>query len=107
MQVKPCIQSPYLTCDVTSNRTTIRLTLENIGSIPVDFVTLTFSDSTSQLTTMGNNNSGVELSAEDAYELDLFLKKMNVFSWSREVECHIPVGGTREIKVDVLGKRGW
>lgn len=91
-------------------RTIIRLTLENIGMIPVDFVTLTFSDSTSQLAlgpngqTAGNN---VELSAEDAYELELFLKKMNVFSWSREVECHIPVGGTREVKVEVLGKRGW
>ncbi|KAF9576931.1 hypothetical protein EC968_000056 [Mortierella alpina] len=92
-------------------KTMIRLTLENIGSIPVDFVTLTFSDSTSQLG-LGNNNhygtsnNGVELSAEDAYELELFLKKTHVFSWSREVECHIPVGGTREIKVEVLGKRG-
>ncbi|KAI1319619.1 hypothetical protein EDD11_003612 [Mortierella claussenii] len=92
-------------------KTTLRLTLENIGSIPVDFVTLTFSDSTSQLT-LGNNygntttSHGVELSAEDAYEMELFLKKTNVFSWNREVECHIPVGGTREIKVDVLGKRG-
>ncbi|KAF8951603.1 hypothetical protein BGZ52_010731, partial [Haplosporangium bisporale] len=90
-------------------KTIIRLTLENIGMIPVDFVTLTFSDSTSQLAlgpngqTVGNN---VELSAEDAYELELFLKKMNVFSWNREVECHIPVGGTREVKVEVLGKRG-
>ncbi|KAG0005256.1 hypothetical protein BGZ79_006003 [Entomortierella chlamydospora] len=91
-------------------KTTMHLTLENIGSIPVDFVTLTFSDSTSQLAignNYGNTNSnGVEVSAEDAYEMELFLKKTNVFSWSREVECHIPVGGTREIKVDVLGKRG-
>ncbi|KAF9383206.1 hypothetical protein CPC16_009025 [Podila verticillata] len=93
----------------SKKRTIIRLTLENIGMIPVDFVTLTFSDSTSQLAlgpngqTVGNN---VELSAEDAYELELFLKKMNVFSWNREVECHIPVGGTREVKVEVLGKRG-
>ncbi|KAF9438949.1 hypothetical protein BGZ76_002612 [Entomortierella beljakovae] len=91
-------------------KTTIRLTLENIGSIPVDFVTLTFSDSTSQMN-VGNhygntNNNGTELSAEDAYEMELFLKKTNVFSWGREVECNIPVGGTREIKVEVLGKRG-
>ncbi|KAF9350704.1 hypothetical protein BGX26_011184 [Mortierella sp. AD094] len=91
-------------------KTTMRLTLENIGSIAVDFVTLTFSDSTSQLAIGNNygntNNNGVEISAEDAYEMELFLKKTNVFSWSREVECHIPVGGTREIKVEVLGKRG-
>ncbi|KAG0213874.1 hypothetical protein BGX28_003298 [Mortierella sp. GBA30] len=92
-------------------KTTLRLTLENIGSIPVDFVTLTFSDSTSQLghgnNNYGNNNTnGAELSAEDAYEMELFLKKTHVFSWNRDVECHIPVGGTREIKVDVLGKRG-
>ncbi|ORZ04550.1 TRAPP II complex [Lobosporangium transversale] len=91
-------------------KTTVRLTLENIGSIPVDFVTLTFSDSTSQLA-LGNHygnttNNGVELSSEDAYEMELFLKKTNVFSWNREVECHIPVGGTHEIMVDVLGKRG-
>ncbi|KAG0361102.1 hypothetical protein BGZ54_009227 [Gamsiella multidivaricata] len=91
-------------------RTIIRLTLENIGAIPVDFITLTFSDSTSQLA-LGNSygtttNNGVELSAEDAYEMELFLKKTNVFSWNREVECNIPVGGTREIKVEVLGKRG-
>ncbi|KAG0045115.1 hypothetical protein BGZ83_009642 [Gryganskiella cystojenkinii] len=86
-------------------KTTIRLTLENIGSIPVDFVTLTFSDSTSQLVGNNNNSGGGDLSAEDAYELELFMKKTNVFSWNREVECHIPVAGTREIKVDVLGKR--
>ncbi|KAF9427066.1 hypothetical protein BGZ94_005533 [Podila epigama] len=86
---------------------TIRLTLENIGQIPVDFVTLTFSDSTSQLALNPNGNSNVELSTEDAYELELFLKRMHVFSWNREVECHIPVGGTREISVEVLGKRGW
>ncbi|KAF9929847.1 hypothetical protein FBU30_001160 [Linnemannia zychae] len=85
-------------------RTVIRLTLENIGAVAVDFVTLTFSDTTSQMS-IGNNNGG-ELSAEDIYEHELFLKKTNVFSWNREVECHIPVGGTREIKVELLGKRG-
>ncbi|KAF9135840.1 hypothetical protein BGW39_011429 [Mortierella sp. 14UC] len=92
-------------------RTVIRLTLENIGAVPVDFVTLTFSDTTSQMAIGNNNhygqgNNGGELSAEDAYELELFLKKTNVFSWNREVECHIPIGGTREIKVELLGKRG-
>ncbi|KAF8946106.1 hypothetical protein BGZ47_001308 [Haplosporangium gracile] len=92
-------------------RTMVRFTLENIGAVPVDFVTLTFSDTTSQLAVGNNNhygqgNNGGELSAEDAYELELFLKKTNVFSWNREVECHIPVGGTREIKVELLGKRG-
>ncbi|KAI8604589.1 TRAPP II complex [Dissophora ornata] len=92
-------------------KTTMRLTVENIGTTPVDFVTLSFSDSTSQLTIGNNygnttNSNGVELSAEDAYEMELFLKKTNVFSWNREVECHIPVGGTHEVKVDVLGKRG-
>ncbi|KAG0291097.1 hypothetical protein BGZ96_005499 [Linnemannia gamsii] len=92
-------------------RTVVRLTLENIGAVPVDFVTLTFSDTTSQMAA-GNTNhygqasNGAELSAEDAYELELFLKKTNVFSWNREVECHIPVGGTREVKVELLGKRG-
>lgn len=89
----------------------VRLTLENIGAVPVDFVTLTFSDTTSQMVIGNNNhygqgNNGGELSAEDAYELELFLKKTNVFSWNREVECHIPVGGTHEIKVELLGKRG-
>ncbi|KAF9092331.1 hypothetical protein BGX29_010505, partial [Mortierella sp. GBA35] len=92
-------------------RTVVRLTLENIGAVPVDFVTLTFSDTTSQMAVGNNNhyghgNNGVEPSAEDAYELELFLKKTPVFSWDREVECHIPVGGTREIKVELLGKRG-
>ncbi|KAK3829884.1 MAG: TRAPP II complex [Linnemannia elongata] len=92
-------------------RTVVRLTLENIGAVPVDFVTLTFSDTTSQMVIGNNNhygqgNNGGELSAEDAYELELFLKKTNVFSWNREVECHIPVGGTHEIKVELLGKRG-
>ncbi|KAI8359399.1 TRAPP II complex [Mortierella sp. GBAus27b] len=92
-------------------KTTIRLVLENIGSTPVDFVTLTFSDSTSQLVIGNNyssvvNSNGVELSAEDAYETELFLKKLHVFSWNRDVECHIPVGATRELKVEVLGKRG-
>lgn len=92
-------------------RTVVRLTLENIGAVPVDFVTLTFSDTTSQMAVgntshYGQGNNPGELSAEDAYELELFLKKTNVFSWNREVECHIPVGGTREIKVELLGKRG-
>ncbi|KAF9582578.1 hypothetical protein BGW38_000039 [Lunasporangiospora selenospora] len=90
-------------------KTTIRLTLENIGNIPVDFVTLTFSDSTSQLTVGGHGHGGAgagEMSAEDAYELEFFLKKLHVFSWNRDVECHIPVGGSKDIKVEVLGKRG-
>ncbi|KAG0222668.1 hypothetical protein BGW42_006404 [Actinomortierella wolfii] len=85
-------------------KTTFSLTLENIGAIPVDFVTLTFTDSTGQI--VGVNGNNVDLSAEDAYELELFLKQVQVFDWDRQVNCHIPVGGTREILIDVQGKRG-
>ncbi|KAF9165441.1 hypothetical protein DFQ26_000122 [Actinomortierella ambigua] len=85
-------------------KTTFSLTLENIGAIPVDFVTLSFTDSTGQIVAANGNN--VDRSAEDAYELELFLKQVQVFDWDRQVNCRIPVGGTREILVDVQGKRG-
>ncbi|KAF9971645.1 hypothetical protein BGZ73_005399 [Actinomortierella ambigua] len=85
-------------------KTTFTLTLENIGAVPVDFVTLSFTDSTGQIVAANNNN--VDRSAEDAYELELFLKQVQVFDWDRQVNCHIPVGGSREIQVNVQGKRG-
>lgn len=86
--------------------------LENIGTIPVDFITLSFSDSTTA-TPLATNP---ELPPEDVYEIELFTKATHVFSWEGQHRedtqvigkvIDLPVGQDWEVLVNVYGKRGW
>lgn len=87
--------------------------LENIGNIAVDFITLSFTDSTT--TNALSINS--ELPAEEQYEIELYTKGTRVFSWEGTSEKNstdligkkiwLPKGATTTIKVSVFGKRDW
>lgn len=86
--------------------------IENIGNIPVDFISLSFTDSTSSNPLPINP----ELPMEQQYEIELFIKGMHVFSWegsgkdaaqSIGKKIYLIPGAKTEIVVNVFGKRGW
>ncbi|KAK4519974.1 uncharacterized protein ATC70_010218 [Mucor velutinosus] len=90
--------------------THITIELENIGNIAVDFITLSFTDSTTTNTLMNP-----ELTPEDQYELELYTKGTRVFSWEGTSEKRsndligkkiwLPQGASTTIKINVYGKR--
>ncbi|CAO3597656.1 unnamed protein product [Absidia cylindrospora] len=91
--------------------THIKMEIENIGNIPVDFITLSFSDST----TTNPLPINPELPMEQQYELELFIKGMHVFSWegsnkdpvqSIGKKIYLDPGAKTELVVNVYGKRG-
>ncbi|KAI8576610.1 hypothetical protein K450DRAFT_255841 [Umbelopsis ramanniana AG] len=88
----------------------INIELENIGNIPVDFITLSFSDST----TTNPLPINPELPAEEVYEVELFTKGTPVFSWEgsgKEIattsgqKISLPPGEKWSLHVNVFGKR--
>ncbi|CAO0789225.1 unnamed protein product [Mucor circinelloides] len=90
--------------------THITIELENIGNIAVDFITLSFTDSTTTNTLLNP-----ELAPEDQYEVELYTKGTRVFSWEGTSEKRsndligkkiwLPQGASTTIKVNVYGKR--
>ncbi|KAI9466349.1 TRAPP II complex [Lactarius psammicola] len=72
-------------------KSTLRLTLENVSNLPVDFLRLSFDDST-----IGPAQAALaegDLSIYDAYETEYQLINRPVFSWDREQEdTEIPAG---------------
>ncbi|KAG0167730.1 hypothetical protein DFQ30_005723 [Apophysomyces sp. BC1015] len=91
--------------------THISINLENIGNIPVDFITLSFTDSTTTNPLLVNP----ELPQEEQYEIELFTKGTHVFSWEGSTneasqiigkKVWLPPGGQSEVLVNVYGKRG-
>ncbi|CAO3633171.1 unnamed protein product [Mucor hiemalis] len=91
--------------------THVTMELENIGNIAVDFITLSFTDST----TTNALSINPELPAEEQYEIELYTKGTRVFSWEGTSEKNstdligkkiwLPKGATTTIKVSVFGKR--
>ncbi|ORX53995.1 Trs120-domain-containing protein [Hesseltinella vesiculosa] len=89
--------------------TQIKMVVENIGHILVDFVTLSFTDSTC------NEPINPELPMEQQYEMELFRQGMPVFSWegtdqvgtaSVGKKVQLAPGAKMDIIVKVYGKRG-
>ena len=97
-----------LTClpsDV-SRRSSIRLTLENISSLPIDFVHLTFDDST--ITPAQQALADGALSVFDTYETEYDLIHRPVFTWDSERNAQeIQPGVKAVITVNCYGKVGW
>ncbi|KAI7903009.1 TRAPP II complex [Cokeromyces recurvatus] len=85
--------------------THIMIEFENIGNIPIDYMNLSFTDSTMTLRT---NCQSEGLSPEDQYELDLYTTGTHVFSWNQdEKEAFLLLPGEKKtIQVHVYGKRG-
>lgn len=83
----------------------IRLIVENISLLPIDYIDLAFEDSTKatleQMLTC-------ELSAFDTYETEYSLVSRPVFSWDPEYrQKSISPGKESTILVRCYGKSGW
>lgn len=92
--------------DSQFDRSTLRLTLENVSNLPVDFLRLSFDDST-----IGPAQAALaegDLSIYDAYETEYQLINRPVFSWDREQEdTEIPAGKKVAVVLTCNGKVGW
>ncbi|KAI9279379.1 TRAPP II complex [Sporodiniella umbellata] len=90
--------------------TRINIQLENIGSIPVDFITLSFTDSTTNHPKLVNS----DLPAEEQYEIELYTKGTPVFSWEGSKSDSNQIGKrislqpkeSTDITVNIYGKQG-
>ncbi|ETW85889.1 hypothetical protein HETIRDRAFT_42700 [Heterobasidion irregulare TC 32-1] len=84
---------------------TIRLTLENVSSLPIDFLRLTFDDSTIPPAQQALVDG--ELSVFDTYETEYELISRPVFSWSSDLQqTKIPPHRKVTIVITCLGKVG-
>ena len=83
----------------------IRITLENTSSVPVDFIKLSFDDSSSRGAQAIIADG--ELSPQDAYELEWDMLNRPVMAWDEGGDTLIPAGGRTTISVRCLGKVGW
>ncbi|WWD18356.1 hypothetical protein CI109_102806 [Kwoniella shandongensis] len=84
---------------------TIKITLENSSSVPIDFIKLTFDDSTAR-EAQAIIQEG-ELTPEQAYELEWDQLNRPVFTWEKgDDEISIAPGGKATISVRCLGKVG-
>jgi hypothetical protein len=83
---------------------TIKITLENTSSVPVDFIKLSFEDAVSR--EAQNILAEGEVPPEKAYDLDNDSIQRPVFSWDSTADINIPAGGRTTINIQVLGKVG-
>lgn len=84
-------------------RSTIRITLENTSSVPVNFVKLTFDDSTARA---ARTALAGDLSPAEAYEIEWDLLHRPVFEW-QTAEVFIAPGAKHVLSVRCFGKVGW
>ena len=91
---------------LTQNSSTIRLTLENVSSLPIDFLRLTFDDSTIPPAQQALVDG--ELSVFDTYETEYSLVRRPVLSW--EPSSHqklLPPGKEMTLVLKCFGKPRW
>lgn len=84
---------------------TIRITVENSSSVPVDFIKLSFDDSAAL--DAQKILSEHELSPLEAYELDWDTLNRPVLLWENDDDTSISPGGRLTLNVRCLGKVGW
>lgn len=86
-------------------RSVIRLTVENVSTLPIDFVELAFEDSTRPYLEQAMNG---DLDAFDMYETEYSLVRRPVFSWEPDKNRKdIPPGKESVILVKCFGRPGW
>ncbi|KAF7294900.1 hypothetical protein MIND_01027900 [Mycena indigotica] len=83
---------------------TIRITLENVSPLPIDFLRLVFDDST--IAPGQQALASGELSVFDTYETEYDLLHRPVFSWNTDDTKEIPPGHKLTINVNCYGKVG-
>lgn len=91
-------------------RTQLKLTLENIGNVPVDFVAVSFIDNA-----LINSGSSSSLSMEQQYELERLSGDTKVVMWQGNIlhkgqiigdQTWLPPDATLDIALDIYGQRG-
>jgi hypothetical protein len=87
-------------------RSTIRITLENVSALPIDFFSLYFDDSTKAAAQQALVDG--DISVFDAYETEYDLIHRPMFSWKNRAENSV-IGPGQAITVTLtcLGKVGW
>ncbi|KAF8077925.1 TRAPP II complex [Lyophyllum atratum] len=83
---------------------TIRITLENVSPLPIDFLRLVFDDST--IAPAQQALAEGELSVFDTYETEYSLIQRPVFSWNKEEAKIIQPGQKLSLTVTCIGKVG-
>ncbi|KAJ7063346.1 TRAPP II complex [Mycena amicta] len=83
---------------------TIRITLENVSPLPIDFLRLVLDDST--IAPGQQALASGELSVFDTYETEYDLLHRPVFSWNKDETRDIPPGHKLTINVNCYGKVG-
>ena len=87
-------------------RSTIRITLENVSSLPVDLIHLTFDDST--IAPAQQALADGDLSVFDTYETEYDLIHRPVFTWdSHRSDYEIQPEDKAVVTVNCYGKAGW
>ncbi|KAG8836757.1 hypothetical protein FRC18_010798 [Serendipita sp. 400] len=85
--------------------TTIRLTVENVSVLPIDFLKLTFDDST--IAPMQRLLNEGEMSVAETYETEYDLRRRPVFQWkSRDEPKGVKPGQKAVLTISCLGKIG-
>lgn len=86
-------------------RSTLRITLENISLLPIDFVHLAFDDSTIEPAQQALAEGA--MSSSDVYETEHSLINQPVFTWNKSEGRFIPPGHTLSLSISCFGKSGW
>ena len=86
-------------------RSSIRLTLENVSPIPVDFLHLSFEDSTIEPAQRALADGN--LSVFETYETEYSLIHRPVFSWDLKEAKSIPPNQNVTLTLGCFGKVGW
>ncbi|KAL1721168.1 TRAPP II complex [Schizophyllum commune] len=85
-------------------RSVIRLTLENVSHLPVDFIRLAFDDST--IAPAQQALSEGELSVFDTYETEYDLLHRPLFSWNKDDAQNVAPGQKTTLNIVSYGKVG-
>jgi hypothetical protein len=102
---KVFIQVALLLVALMKYRSTIRLTVENVSNLPVDFIKVTFDDNT--IAPAQQALADGELSVFDTYETEYDLIHRPAFSWDGKESVDIKSGDKATIAVSCLGRVGW
>ena len=90
----------------SASRSTIRLTLENVSALPVDFLTLSFEDST--IVPAQEALAEGQLGVFEIYETEYDLIHQQVFTWNRDKEVKVINPGQKfVVSVACFGKAKW
>jgi trafficking protein particle complex subunit 9 len=86
-------------------RSHVRITFENVSHLPIDFLHLSFDDST--ITPAQQALADGVLSVFDTYETEYDLIHRPTFSWNKDDARDIAPGQKLTLTVICTGKVGW